>query len=357
MRADARLRRPRSGSTLFRNKARRKCLNIPCGPKPFLFRSGVLSESSPILVFGHLCPDTDSVISALAAAELLNGRGIPAEAAMPGPLTPESAFVLRRFSLPCPPRVDSAAGRRVALVDFSNAGQGPADLREADIAAVFDHHRCDGDIASRAPELWLAPVACCATLLAGLFRFYDVVLPPGLAGGMLCAILSDTSLFKSSAATPQDLRAAEDLARRAGVADIAALGADLLTAKADISGCTMRELVLRDFKDFTMNGRIVGVGQLEMPDITPVEPLKGGLLAACAELAAEGRHSVMLAVTDLGREGSLILAASPRPDLFELAFGRPLHGGEAWIAGMISRKSDMVRPLRKAFESLGRNPD
>lgn len=65
----------------------------------------------------------------------------------------------------------------------------------------------------------------------------------------------------------------------------------------------------------------------------------------------------MLAVTDLGREGSLILAASPRPDLFELAFGRPLHGGEAWIAGMISRKSDMVRPLRKAFESLGRNPD
>ena len=337
MRADARLRRPRSGSTLFRNRARRKCLNIPCGPKPFLFRSGVLSESSPILVFGHLCPDTDSVISALAAAELLNGRGIPAEAAMPGPLTPESAFVLRRFSLPCPPRVDSAAGRRVALVDFSNAGQGPADLREADIAAVFDHHRCDGDIASRAPELWLAPVACCATLLAGLFRFYDVVLPPGLAGGMLCAILSDTSLFKSSAATPQDLRAAEDLARRAGVADIAALGADL--------------------KDFTMNGRIVGVGQLEMPDITPVEPLKGGLLAACAELAAEGRHSVMLAVTDLGREGSLILAASPRPDLFELAFGRPLHGGEAWIAGMISRKSDMVRPLRKAFESLGRNPD
>ena len=124
-----------------------------------------------------------------------------------------------------------------------------------------------------------------------------------------------------------------------------------------LSGCTMRELVLRDFKDFTMNGRIVGVGQLEMPDITPVEPLKGGLLAACAELAAEGRHSVMLAVTDLGREGSLILAASPRPDLFELAFGRPLHGGEAWIAGMISRKSDMVRPLRKAFESLGRNPD
>ena len=342
MRADARLRRPRSGSTLFRNRARRKCLNIPCGPKPFLFRSGVLSESSPILVFGHLCPDTDSVISALAAAELLTGRGIPAEAAMPGPH---------------PPRVDSAAGRRVALVDFSNAGQGPADLREADIAAVFDHHRCDGDIASRAPELWLAPVACCATLLAGLFRFYDVVLPPGLAGGMLCAILSDTSLFKSSAATPQDLRAAEDLARRAGVADIAALGADLLTAKADISGCTMRELVLRDFKDFTMNGRIVGVGQLEMPDITPVEPLKGGLLAACAELAAEGRHSVMLAVTDLGREGSLILAASPRPDLFELAFGRPLHGGEAWIAGMISRKSDMVRPLRKAFESLGRNPD
>ena len=112
-----------------------------------------MSESSPILVFGHLCPDTDSVISALAAAELLNGRGIPAEAAMPGPLTPESAFVLRRFSLPCPPRVDSAAGRRVALVDFSNAGQGPADLREADIAAVFDHHRCDGDIASRAPEL------------------------------------------------------------------------------------------------------------------------------------------------------------------------------------------------------------
>lgn len=309
-----------------------------------------MSDLSPILVFGHICPDTDSVISALAAAELLRGRGMPAVAGMPGPLTPESAFVLRRFSLPCPPRLDSVAGRRVALADFCNAAQGLADLEQADIVAVFDHHRCDAAIAPRTPELWLAPVACCATLLYGLFRFYDVLLPPGLAGGMLCAILSDTSLFKSSAATRQDRRAAEELARLAGIDDIPALGAELLEAKADLSGCTMRELVLRDFKDFTMNGHTVGIGQLEVPDLAPVESLKNGLLAACAELAAEGRHSVMLAITDLGREGSLVLVASPRPELFEQAFGRSLRGGEAWIDGMISRKSDMVRPLREAFE-------
>ena len=156
-----------------------------------------MSELSPILVFGHLCPDTDSVIGALAVTELLNGRSMPAVAAMPGPLTPESAFVLRRFNLPCPPRIDSAAGRRVALVDFSHSSQGLAGLGEADIVAVFDHHRCSADIASRTPELWIAPVVCCATLLFALFRFYDVSLSPGLAGGLLCAILSDSSLFKS----------------------------------------------------------------------------------------------------------------------------------------------------------------
>ncbi len=311
-----------------------------------------VSSRSPILVFGHLCPDTDSVVSALAATALLNGRGMSAVAAMAGPLTPESRFALSRFHLPCPEPLGSVSGRQVALVDFSNVEQGPPDLENAQITAVFDHHRCDALVAPRTPELWLAPVACCATLLSGLFRFYEVSLTPELAGGMLCAILSDTSQFKSSSTTAQDHRAAEELAGLAGIKDINGLGAELLAAKADISGCSMRELVLRDFKDFTMNGHYVGIGQLETPDSKPLISLKKELLAACAELVAEGKESVMLAITDLSREGSYILVVTPYPALFEQAFGQPLRDGCAWIAGMISRKSDMVRPLRLAFESV-----
>ncbi len=84
-----------------------------------------------ISVVGHANPDTDSVTSAIALAALLNAQGQDAKACMQiaaADLNPESTTVLKRFGLAAPEMLDDAAGKKIALVDFSDLAQGPANL-------------------------------------------------------------------------------------------------------------------------------------------------------------------------------------------------------------------------------------
>jgi manganese-dependent inorganic pyrophosphatase len=56
----------------------------------------------PILVFGHRNPDTDSIASTIAYAELKNRLGMPAVPRRLGEINRETRFVLERFGLPAP---------------------------------------------------------------------------------------------------------------------------------------------------------------------------------------------------------------------------------------------------------------
>ena len=60
-----------------------------------------------IFVVGHRNPDTDSICAAVAYAELKRRQGISAVAARAGEISRETAFVLERFGLPCPPLLET----------------------------------------------------------------------------------------------------------------------------------------------------------------------------------------------------------------------------------------------------------
>lgn len=59
-----------------------------------------------IYIFGHRNPDTDTICSALALAELKRLQGINAKAYRLGPLNKESAFVLEYFGVKTPPLLE-----------------------------------------------------------------------------------------------------------------------------------------------------------------------------------------------------------------------------------------------------------
>ena len=65
-----------------------------------------------------------------------------------------------------------------------------------------------------------------------------------LAGAMLCAILSDTVLFKSPTCTEFDKKAAAELAKIASVADTESLGMDMFKAKSNLDA-SPRDLIFR----------------------------------------------------------------------------------------------------------------
>jgi manganese-dependent inorganic pyrophosphatase len=305
-----------------------------------------------ICVIGHSNPDTDSVTAAIAFAHLLKAQGQDAVACMQtsaDKLNPESKTVLEKFNLPMPQELTDAAGKKVALVDFSDIAQAPANIGDAEVVAIVDHHKI-GDITTNDPILFNAqPVGCTGTVLNQMYKINNIDIPKDIAGGMLCAILSDTVNFKSPTCTDADKAAVQELKGIAQVEDTDALFMDMLKAKSSVEGVPMKDLVFRDYKDFDMKGNKVGVGQLELATLDQVKSMRDDLYKTLQEVKADGRHSVLLMLTDVVKEGTDLMIVSDDPALIEGAFDGKMEGNSMWVDGMMSRKKQTVPNLQKAF--------
>ena len=306
----------------------------------------------PICVVGHSNPDTDSVTAAIAYANFLNATGADAKACMQisaENLNPESKVVLEKFGLAAPEEITDAAGKDVALVDFSDVAQAPANIGDANVVGIVDHHKI-GDIVTNSPIFFYAkPVGCTGTVLLEMYKSNNVDLPKDIAGGMLCAILSDTVNFKSPTCTDEDKAAVAELLEITGVTDQDALFMEMLKAKSSVEGVSMKDLIFRDYKDFDMNGKKVGIGQIELATLDQVADIRDGLYKAVEEVKADGRHTVLFMLTDVVKEGTDLMVVSDAPAVIEGAFSGKIEGQSMWIDGMMSRKKQVVPSLQDAF--------
>jgi manganese-dependent inorganic pyrophosphatase len=305
-----------------------------------------------VCVVGHSNPDTDSVTSAIAFANYLKATGTDAKACMQiaaADLNPESKVVLDKFGLAAPEEISDAAGKDLALVDFSDVAQAPANVEDANIVAIVDHHKI-GDIVTSSPIFFYAkPVGCTGTVLLEMYKSNNIDLPKDIAGGMLCAILSDTVNFKSPTCTDADKAAVAELLEITGVTDQDALFMEMLKAKSSVDGVPAKDLIFRDYKDFDMNGKKVGIGQIELATLDQVADIRDDLFNAVQEVKADGRHSVLFMLTDVVKEGTDLMVVSDDPGVIEGAFNGKIEGQSMWVDGMMSRKKQTVPPLQDAF--------
>lgn len=301
-------------------------------------------------VFGHTNPDSDSIVGAISLAYLKNQIGEECIPARQGEISPETKFILEKFGAEKPLLKTEYAGEDVYLVDFSDLAQAPKDIMQANILGIVDHHKL-GDITTSTPlECWIRPIGCSNTVIKEMYDYHQVQIPKNIAGMMLCAILSDTVIFKSPTCTRLDTKACKELASIAGIEDIRALGMEMFLVKSAVEGATPRELVMRDYKDFDMGGNKVGVGQLEVVDLSVFDNKKDALFEDLKALKAEGnRHTVMLLLTDIMEEGSQLLVVSDDASVVEKAFGVKLENSQVWLPKVLSRKKQVIPFLEKAF--------
>jgi len=304
----------------------------------------------PNYVVGHKIPDSDSICSAIALSYLKTTLGEETVPARLGNLSPETLFILEKFGFEQPELKTSYAGESLYIVDHSDRVLAPDDVDEATILGIIDHHKL-GDLTTSTPlECWIRPVGCTNTIIKMMYDFHQVDIPKNIAGAMMCAILSDTVIFKSPTCTTADIKCVEALAEIAGIDDPKELGMDMFRVKSAVEGTPVRDLVLRDFKDFNMNGNLVGIGQLEVIDLAIFDEMKANLEADIAKLKAEGnRHTVILLLTDIMKEGSEMLVVSDNADLTEKAYGKATIDGKLWLDGVLSRKKQVVPPLQESF--------
>lgn len=301
-------------------------------------------------IFGHKVPDSDSIIAAIAMSYLKNKLGIEAVATRQGDINPESQYILDKFNLEAPKLKTSYANEEVYLTDFSDIAQAPDDISEATIVGIVDHHKL-GDLTTSTPlECWIRPVGCTNTIVKEMFDYYNVEIPKNIAGAMMCAILSDTVIFKSPTCTKLDTKITKELAEIAGIDDFKAIGLEMFKVKSAVEGVPARDLVLRDYKNFNMHGTKVGIGQLEVVDLSIFDNVKDQLLADIRKLKEEeDLDTVLLLLTDIMAMGSEILVASDSRDKIEQAFDISIQDDKFWLKGCLSRKKQVVPFLEPEF--------
>ena len=299
---------------------------------------------------GHIIPDSDSVCSAISLAYLLNKIGRAATPARQGELNPETKFILDKFGFEAPVLKTSFAGDELFITDYSDLAQAPQDMDKTTVVGIVDHHKL-GDITTSTPlECWIRPVGCTNTIVKEMYDYHKVEIPANIAAIMMCAILSDTVIFKSPTCTALDIQVVRELAKIAGIEDFGALGMEMFKVKSEVEGTPIRELVMRDYKNFDMHGFKVGVGQLEVVDGSVFDKIKDELMADIKKVKDEQNlHTVALLLTDIMKEGSEILVVSNDTSIFEKAFNCKLEDGKVWLDGCLSRKKQIIPFLEPAF--------
>jgi len=301
-------------------------------------------------IFGHTTPDSDSIVGAYSLSYLKNQLGEDCVPTRQGEINPETAFILERFGFEQPQLKTNYAGENVYLIDFMESSQSPEDISEATILGIVDHHKL-GDLKTNTPlEMWVRPVGCSNTIVKQMFDFYNVEIPKDLAGMMMCAILSDTVIFKSPTCTKEDTKAVKELAEIAGIEDPKALGMEMFIVKSDVLNDTKEALVRRDFKEFNMGGEKVGIGQLEVVDLSVFDDMKEELFEAMQRVKDEnGRHTLILLLTDIMQEGSQLLVLSDESSKVESAFNVKLENNQVWLPKVMSRKKQVIPFLEEQF--------
>lgn len=306
---------------------------------------------STILIFGHKNPDTDTITSAISMSYLQNQLGLKTEAVALGAPNEETQFALNYFKVAAPRIIERASDetKQVMLVDHNEAQQSVDDIKDVEVLVVVDHHRI-ANFETANPLYYRAePVGCTATILYKMYQENDIAIPKEIAGLMLSAIVSDTLLFKSPTCTHQDEKVAKLLAEIADV-NLEEYGLEMLKAGTNLATKTDEEILDLDAKSFTMNGKIVRIGQVNTVDVAEVLARQASLEALMTEKnAKDGFDLFVLVITNILDSDSVVLAIGEEIAAVEKAFNVTLENHTALLPGVVSRKKQVVPQLTEAF--------
>lgn len=308
-----------------------------------------------VLIFGHKNPDTDSICSAIAYADLKTKLGINVEPVRLGELNGETEYALKTFQKE-PPRLVNKVGTEatnVILVDHNERQQSADDIDNVRILEVIDHHRISNFETSDPLYYRAEPVGCTSTILNKMYKENGVEISKDVAGLMLSAIISDSLLFKSPTCTDKDVAAAKELAEIAGV-DPNVYGLEMLKAGADLSSKTVEQLISLDAKEFQMGSKKVVVAQVNAVDVQDVLSRKAKIEAAIEEIINSKNLDLFLfVVTDILNSDSTALALGSSADAVEEAYHVTLDDHTAVLKGVVSRKKQIVPVLTNILNARG----
>ena len=207
--------------------------------------------------------------------------------------------------------------KKIILVDHNEKGQAVDGIDEAEILEIIDHHRL-GSMETALPVFFRnQPVGCTGTIIYDLYQENNVEVDKKIAGLLCSAIISDTLMFRSPTCTPKDKKAAEELAKIAGI-EIQEHAEKMFRAGSSLADKTPEEIFYQDFKKFSGNDKNFGAGQISSMDKTELEQLRPKIAAYMEGAVKEGEMLFFLLTNILTESSDLVFAGEGAPHLASL---------------------------------------
>ncbi len=252
--------------------------------------------------------------------------------------------VLAKSDLVDPPRT------RLALVDHNEYAQAVNGIEEAEITEVIDHHRLAGDLVSREPIRYLnEPVGSTCTLVGRKFFHRGLMPAPSVAMCLCAGIVSDTLCLTSPTTTLLDREMLTWLSGVAGV-DPKKFTDEFFGVGSLIANGTTEEILNADRKEFTEQGLLVSISQVEERDLHGFAGRREELEAALKDLFKRMNYDLaVLAVTDVALHHSMILAIGTEATVSKFPFER-LDDTLFHAPGVVSRKRQIFPAVCEAIQ-------
>ena len=240
--------------------------------------------------------------------------------------------------------------KKVILVDHNEAEQSVEGLEEAEIVEIIDHHKI-GTVGTTLPiNFRNMPVGSSNTIIYQLYKENNVEIPSNIAGLMLSGIISDTLLLKSPTTTLKDQEAVEELAKIAKI-DFEDYGMQMFKAGSSLAGKTKEDILYTDFKNFTIEEKKVGVGQIFTLDIDEIKQDQQEYIDLLNTTAENNDYYIIaLFVTDIINNGSYVFYNDKAKDILDSSFNIANLEQGYYLQDCVSRKKQIIPAIMDAME-------
>ena len=246
-----------------------------------------------------------------------------------------------------------ASKKKVILVDHNERSQAVDGIEEAEIIEIIDHHRL-GDIETVSPITFRnQPVGCTATIINQMYEENEIEVPREIAGILCGAIISDTLLFRSPTCTPLDERTAKKLAKISDI-DLEQMAQEMFNAGSNLKGKSAEDICFQDFKQFTVNDTIFGVGQITSMSKEELAAIRDMMTEHLPKvLEAHNLNMIYFMLTDILAESTELLCVGTGARGIALsAFDLPDNSKSLILKGVVSRKKQLIPVLVETMQQM-----
>lgn len=303
-------------------------------------------------VIGHKNPDSDTVLSAIAYANLKQELDINCVPAVSGNLNNETKYILDYFDVETPQLLTDATNKNIIMVDHSTYTQAIDGMENANVIELIDHHGL-GDLETSSPiYIKNMAVGATATIVYLSYLENNVSFDKTMAGLLASAILSDTNNLTSSTTTSADTNAFNYLAPIAEIKDQNAYYSILLENLQSYDGMNDEEIFYSDYKEYEMSEKNVGIAVVNANGSNS-ESLINKMQNTMENLyPTQGMDHLYSIICDVNNNRSfLIYNGDGANDIVRSAFTDPTND-RIEFDKIVSRKKDIVPNLETAYSKL-----